>query len=81
MKLLKSQKAVEKLLHGRVILTSYNNRTYKIDEINWKVNPVTCTFPVSVLWLKLIHITAFSACVCGRQLRCSAEIEKFLSLR
>ena len=31
--------------------------------------------------LRLIHITAFSACVCGRLLRCSAEIEKFLSLR
>ena len=31
--------------------------------------------------LRLIHITAFSACVCGRWLRCSAEIEKFLSLR
>ena len=31
--------------------------------------------------LRLIHITAFSACVCGRRLRCSAEIEKFLSLR
>ena len=31
--------------------------------------------------LRLIHITAFSACVCGRGLRCSAEIEKFLSLR
>ena len=30
--------------------------------------------------LRLIHITAFSACVCGRRLRCSAEIEKFLSL-
>ena len=31
--------------------------------------------------LRLIHITAFSACVCGRLLHCSAEIEKFLSLR
>ena len=31
--------------------------------------------------LRLIHITAFSACVCGRRLHCSAEIEKFLSLR
>ena len=30
--------------------------------------------------LRLIHITAFSACVCGRRLRCSAEIEKFLSM-
>ena len=24
--------------------------------------------------LRLIHITAFSACVCGRQLRCSAPL-------
>ena len=31
--------------------------------------------------LRLIHITAFSACICGRLLRCSAEIEKFLSLQ
>ena len=33
-----------------------------------------------IRFLRLIHITAFSACVCGRRLRCSAEIEKFLSL-
>ena len=31
--------------------------------------------------LRLIHITAFSACICGRRLRCSPVIEKFLSLR
>ena len=30
--------------------------------------------------LRLIHITAFSACVCGRWLHCSAEIGIFLSL-
>ena len=31
--------------------------------------------------LRVIHITVFSACVCGRQLRFSREIENFLSLR
>ena len=35
---------------------------------------------VFTVW-RLIHITAFSACVCGRRLRCSAEIGIFLSLR
>ena len=31
--------------------------------------------------LRVIHITAFSACVCGRRLRFRREIENFLSLR
>ena len=30
--------------------------------------------------LRLIHITAFSTCICSRRLHCSAEIEKLLSL-
>ena len=31
--------------------------------------------------LRVIHITAFSACVCGRRLRFCREIENFVSLR
>ena len=34
----------------------------------------------SLLPLRLIYITEFSACICSRWLCCSAEIEKFLSL-
>ena len=30
---------------------------------------------------RLIHITAFSSCICGRSLHVCREIENFLSLR
>ena len=38
-------------------------------------------WPMSGLFLlRLIHITAFSACICGRRLHFCREIENFLSL-
>lgn len=32
-------KQVEKQLRGQVVLTRYNNRTYRIDGIEWNMNP------------------------------------------
>ena len=39
---------VEQLLLGRTVIARYNNRTYRIDEIDWQHNPVTFTFPVRI---------------------------------
>lgn len=36
--------AVEKALLGTIVMTKYNNKTYKIDDVNWELNPQS-TFP------------------------------------
>ena len=34
-------KAVEKCLLGSIVITRYNNKTYRIDGIEWDKNPLT----------------------------------------
>lgn len=29
---------------GQVVMTPYNNKTYRVDDVKWELNP-TCTFP------------------------------------
>ncbi len=55
------------MLLGCIVITRYNNKTYKVDDILWKNNP-TNSFPVRDFFLrkvkkvvKMVIFTLFSA--------------------
>ncbi|QQP38307.1 Uncharacterized protein FKW44_018850, partial [Caligus rogercresseyi] len=47
-----------KLLLGEIVITRYNNRTYKIDDIDWNSSP-SSTFPVSIKKVTSIKFNSY----------------------
>ena len=37
-----AERNIAKILEGQVVLTRYNNRTYRVDEIDWDLTPMSC---------------------------------------
>lgn len=52
--------AVARLLIGNIVITRYNNKTYRIDDIDWECNPNT-TFEVCVFLKTPLFYTLLKA--------------------
>jgi hypothetical protein len=64
------KEAVQKCLIGVIVLTRYNNNTYRVDDIDWDQTPKS-TFPshrdgdVSIfIWLLEHQCTSYYAFIC-----------------